>query len=320
MEVNKFMSFDEFCEMVKAELFVHMSERFRNDDCRITIFEKKDSYEQSTTYFRIENINKKSFSAPEMSLDAAYENYKKLHGDKEKILALLGDMYEKLYVEQEQRINEWLKTEVAFDVNKVWPMELTGEEASRMKENGYHITRNSERDYCFCLLVNNNSDAISYIFVTEKMMQQSNIDEVTLYKIAEENVPGLLPLYVESISGSNDRDIKEAYFIRKETGTCWEMYGTNVYEELADRVHDNLIIIRMGEDCIIVTPAESVYTLEECTSIAKEMASEDIGFEYNGILVYDRLQKTLLSEDEKMEECIKTGEYKKHSIFNRNKK
>ena len=72
------ISFSQFCEDIRNHLFEYMPDKYSDKKYKIIIEEKKDDFEQITTYLRLENKKEKIFEAPQLSLDAAYENMEKV--------------------------------------------------------------------------------------------------------------------------------------------------------------------------------------------------------------------------------------------------
>lgn len=93
---EKLISFSQFCQEIKTHLFEYMPDKYSDKKYKIIIEEKKDDFEQITTYLRLESKKEQIFEAPQLSLDVAYENMKKIK-DKEAILRSIAVMYDKMY-------------------------------------------------------------------------------------------------------------------------------------------------------------------------------------------------------------------------------
>lgn len=317
---EKIMSFLQFSEAMKSELLNHLPEHYRDGNHAVVLEEIKDTYGHISTFMRIENRKENILNAPPFSVDAAYENYKKI-SNKGKIFQLVADKYDKLYSEYARAEYEKYDGRADFDVHKLFAKYVSAEEAEKNRADGVFVMQPdgvTDEEYIeLHLLVSDTGNEYASCKLTAAQVQESNISEEELLVEAVKNVPRLLPLTVRTEKGNPKFNLSDIFYVVKPTGTTWSMYGSDIFDELAAKVSHDLLISSVDEDTRLVLSAESIKDMEDALDALKEMRLSGTGLAEERFVLYDRSNKDYVMDEEEVKAAVSKIERKSKSLFNR---
>ena len=317
---EKIMSFLQFCEVMKNEILTYMPEQYRDGNHAVVIEEIKDQFNHISTFMRIENRKENILNAPPISMDAAYENLKKVN-NKDKIFRLVAEKYDKLYSEFVRSEYEKYDGLANFDVHKLFAKYVSAEEAVKDRLNNIYVAHpdgmTAEEYIELHLLASVNENEYSSCKLTTAQVHESNISEDELLVEAVKNVPRLLPLTIRTEKGNPKFNLSDIYYVIKPTGTTWSMYGTDVFEELAVKISHDLLISSVNEDTRLVLSAESIKDMEDALDALKEMRLSGMGLAEERFVLYERNNKDYVMDEEEVKAAVSKIERKTKSLFNR---
>lgn len=314
---EKIMSFMQFCEVVENELIQAMPEAYHNGKYSVTIAEEKDSYGQVSTWFYLENTAQLLEDLPKFSLDGAYENYKKMNADKDKIIGAIAERYDAQYSAALRKANEKCDGILGFDAHRLFIKYVTYSEAEVDSKEGFMVKRQGDDYVELHALLSYGEWEYKSSKITVAQIKDSGADEAELYQVAKSNVPRILPLQAHKLPRNTQDNAAEAYYVVMPEGSRWELYGNDVFDGLSADLGKDLLVLSVSEKVKLVVAAESVQVLEDINKIMEEMSASGYRFLDGNVSLFENREKRFTYDRAEIEKTIGKKEQQSRSIFNR---
>ena len=309
------IGFSQFCKLIENELLRFLPKNYRDENYKVMVCEKKDAYQMATTCVYLEDGKKRAGEVPTISLDVAYENLKRIK-DTEKVMKMVAETYDKQYKTYLMEEDERYRAVQGIDMDTVFVRYITENEATENEKNGIYVMRHGEKYAEYHVLLSDTADAYLSKRVTTDERGKCNINDEELHQVALKNAARLLPLSIYAENGSDEQKTTDVFCIKKPEAISWESYGEDIYDELAEKASNDLLVVSINADEKLLVPAQSIECFTETKEILKEMESNGecaIG----EVSLYDKQDKKFITDSDVIESMLGQKERRTKSVFNR---